>query len=220
MAPIAMPEPLLRASPILECCDIAFERDFVPIFSGLSFALRRGEMLQVSGANGAGKTTLLRMLATSLTPSTGQILWRGESLERCKAAYRSDLTYLGHQAGIKAELTPRENLRWLLPFHPNASGSVEEALSAVGLAGLEDSLCATLSAGQQRRVALARLHLSTATLWVLDEPFTAIDRDGVSRLEQLMRAHTSRGGVVILTTHQPLGLDGVRLLEMEPYVCA
>lgn len=210
----------MRASPILECCDIAFERDFVPIFSGLSFALRRGEMLQVSGANGAGKTTLLRMLATSLTPSTGQILWRGESLERCKAAYRSDLTYLGHQAGIKAELTPRENLRWLLPFHPNASGSVEEALSAVGLAGLEDSLCATLSAGQQRRVALARLHLSTATLWVLDEPFTAIDRDGVSRLEQLMRAHTSRGGVVILTTHQPLGLDGVRLLEMEPYVCA
>ena len=215
-----MPEPLLRASPILECCDIAFERDFVPIFSGLSFALRRGEMLQVSGANGAGKTTLLRMLATSLTPSTGQILWRGECLERCRAAYRSDLIYLGHQAGIKAELTPRENLHWLLPFHPNASGSAEEALSAVGLSGLEDSPCVTLSAGQQRRVALARLHLSTATLWILDEPFTAIDRDGVSRLEQLMRAHTSRGGVVILTTHQPLGLDGVRLLEMEPYVCA
>jgi len=214
-----MPEPLLRASPILECCDIAFERDFVPVFSGLSFALRRGEMLQVSGANGSGKTTLLRLLATSLTPSAGRILWQGQDLDRCRTAYRSELTYLGHQAGIKAELTPRENLRWLLPFHPNASGNAERALAAVGLAGLEDSPCATLSAGQQRRVALARLYLSTAALWILDEPFTAIDRDGVSRLEQLMHAHASRGGVVVLTTHQPLGLDGVRLLEMEPYAC-
>lgn len=210
----------MTASPILECCDIAFERDFVPIFSGLSFALRRGEMLQVSGANGAGKTTLLRMLATSLTPSAGHILWQGEDLNRCKTLYRNDLIYLGHQIGTKGDLTPRENLHWLLRLHPNAAGKADEALAAVGLSGLEDSPCATLSAGQQRRVALARLHLSKATLWILDEPFTAIDRDGVSRLEHLMHAHASRGGVVILTTHQPLGLDGVRLLEMEPYACA
>lgn len=210
----------MSESPILECRDIAFERDFVPIFSGLSFALRRGEMLQVSGANGAGKTTLLRLLATSLTPSAGQIVWQGQNLESCKTAYRGNLTYLGHQTGIKAELSPRENLRWLLPFHPNAAGSADQALAAVGLAGLEDSPCATLSAGQQRRVALARLHLSTALLWILDEPFTAIDRDGVSRLERLMHSHANRGGVVILTTHQPLSLASVRLLEMEPYACA
>ncbi len=203
--------------PVLECRDLAFERDYLPIFSGLSLRLCRGDMLQVSGGNGAGKTTLLRILATALIPSAGQILWHGEELGRRMAEYRGDLTYLGHQAGIKVELTPRENLRWLLPFHPSARDAIDEALWAVGLAGLEDSPSGTLSAGQQRRVALARLYLSTTALWILDEPFTAIDRGGVAELQTLMHSHAQRGGMVVLTTHQPLGLDGVRLLEMEPY---
>ncbi|MFA5493460.1 MAG: cytochrome c biogenesis heme-transporting ATPase CcmA [Porticoccaceae bacterium] len=208
---------LLSASPILECRDITFERDYMPVFAGLSFALQPGEVLQVSGANGAGKTTLLRLLATSLTPSSGRILWRGDDLGRRRAEYRFDMIYLGHQTGVKGALTARENLSWLLPLHPNAERTIDRALAMAGLGGLEDVACHTLSAGQQRRVALARLHLSAATLWILDEPFTAIDRSGVAGLEALIQGHARRGGVVVVTTHQRLGLDGVRLLELEPY---
>lgn len=202
---------------MLECRDIAFERDYVPVFSGLSFSLRVGDILQVSGPNGAGKTTLLRLLASSLSPSEGEILWRGVPLPRRLAEFRGDMLYLGHQPGIKSALTPRENLRWLESLQAPGRDRVAGALVAVGLAGLEDVPCHTLSAGQQRRVALARLRLSRAALWILDEPFTAIDRDGVAALETLIVDHARQGGVAVLTTHQALGLEGVRLLALEPY---
>ena len=132
---------------MLECRDIAFERDYVPVFSGLSFSLRVGDILQVSGPNGAGKTTLLRLLASSLSPSEGEILWRGVPLPRRLAEFRGDMLYLGHQPGIKSALTPRENLRWLESLQAPGRDRVAGALVAVGLAGLEDVPCHTLSAG-------------------------------------------------------------------------
>jgi len=207
----------LSVQQVLECRDIAFERDYIPIFSGLSFSLQRGQILQVTGANGSGKTTLLRILATSLTAAEGRILWHGHDLDSRRAEYRFDMLYLGHQTGVKTALTPRENLAWLRPLHPNAGQDTTLALAAVGLAGLEDVPCHTLSAGQLRRVALARLYLSAATLWILDEPFTAIDRDGVSKLETLIQNHARRGGAVVITTHQPPQLDNLCELDMELY---
>lgn len=207
----------MNAPQVLECRDLAFERDYMPIFSGLSFTLQRGQILQVKGANGSGKTTLLRILATSLTASEGRILWNGNDLDGHRAEYRFDMLYLGHQPGVKTALTPRENLAWLRPLHPNAGHDSNMALAAVGLAGLEDVPCHTLSAGQLRRVALARLYLSDATLWILDEPFTAIDRDGVGKLETLIQGHAQRGGAVVFTTHQDPQLENLCELDMEHY---
>lgn len=207
----------MSVPPVLECLDIAFERDYMPIFSGLSFTLQCGQILRVSGANGSGKTTLLRILATSLITSAGRVLWNGSDLDGRRAEYRFDMLYLGHQPGVKAALTPRENLAWLRPLHPKAGQDISRALTAVGLAGLEDVPCHTLSAGQLRRVALARLHLSDATLWILDEPFTAIDQDGVARLETLVQAHAQRGGAVVFTTHQNPRMKNLCQLDMEHY---
>ncbi|MFA5547094.1 MAG: cytochrome c biogenesis heme-transporting ATPase CcmA [Porticoccaceae bacterium] len=207
----------MSAPTMLECREIAYERDYVPVFSGLSLSLSGGDMLQVSGPNGAGKTTLLRLLASSLTPSEGEILWRGIPLGQRFGEFRNDMLYLGHQPGIKGALSPRENLAWLESLGAPGRETVDAALAAVGLAGLEDVPCHTLSAGQQRRVALARLRLSSAALWILDEPFTAIDRDGVAALEALILEHARQGGIVVLTTHQALGLPGVRLLALEPH---
>lgn len=202
--------------PLLECSRLSFERDDWPVFAGVSFVVEEGDILQITGANGAGKTTLLRMLSTTLSPSEGRILWQGRPLSECLAEYRSDCLYLGHQPGVKTALTPRENLHWLLAVHPRHADRIDHALSQVGLLRHADSPCGSLSAGQLRRVALARLYLSEARLWILDEPFTAIDRAGVGELETLMDNHAARGGAVVVTTHQPLTLSP-KQLDLEPY---
>lgn len=164
------------------------------LFENLSLEVHPGQMWQIEGPNGAGKTSLLRILAgLSRYGYDGDVERRGE------------LSYLGHQSAVKALLTPRENLAW----HVSGEGiysdaQVDTALASVGLYGYENLLCHTLSAGQQRRVNLARLYLSHALLWLLDEPFTAIDRDGVAALQERLVAHTAAGGAVLLTSHQRL----------------
>lgn len=139
--------------------------------------------------------------------------WQGEPLRRVRDSFHRSLLWIGHQPGIKTRLTARENLHF---FHPGDGARLPEALAQAGLAGFEDVPVAQLSAGQQRRVALARLWLTRAALWVLDEPFTAIDVNGVARLTRRMAAHTAQGGMVILTTHQPLpgAADTVRRLAL------
>lgn len=211
----------MALSPFLECRDIAFERDDVPLFSAVSLALHSGEAVQVRGANGVGKTTLLRILATSLSASHGHIRHRGQSLNVGVgaeiSAYRQDLLYLGHATGVKLALTARENLAWYFHIYPGNGSSIDAALAKVGLAGYEDVPCQTLSAGQLRRVALARLYLSCAPLWILDEPFTSIDVKGVADLEATMASHLVAGGSLVLTSHQPLGVPGLRFLDLEQY---
>ncbi len=169
--------------------------------------------MQVTGGNGAGKTTLLRLLTGLARPDGGEVYWQGEPLRRVRDSFHSGLLWIGHQPGIKTRLTARENLHF---FHPGDGARLPEALAQAGLAGFEDVPVARLSAGQQRRVALARLWLTRAALWVLDEPFTAIDVNGVARLTRRMAAHTAQGGMVILTTHQPLPgtADTVRRLAL------
>ena len=189
---------------MLEARELLCERDERTLFSGLSFTLNAGEWVQITGSNGAGKTTLLRLLTGLSRPDAGDVLWQGQPLHQVRDSYHQNLLWIGHQPGIKTRLTALENLHF---YHRDGdTAQCLEALAQAGLAGFEDIPVNQLSAGQQRRVALARLWLTRATLWILDEPFTAIDVNGVDRLTQRMAQHTELGGIVILTTHQPLNV--------------
>ncbi|ULG70858.1 cytochrome c biogenesis heme-transporting ATPase CcmA [Marinobacterium sediminicola] len=193
------------------------ERDDRVLFSQLSFALSAGEIVQIEGQNGSGKTTLLRILSGLSRNFEGEIFWRGEPVAEIREQFCREMLYFGHHAGVKSVLTPEENLRWYAALSPaiDASG-IADALEQVGLKGFEDVPCHSLSAGQNRRVSLARLYLSQAPLWILDEPFTAIDKRGVAAKEQLLLQHAQRGGSVILTTHHELGIRGpVRKINLD-----
>ncbi|XQS16830.1 cytochrome c biogenesis heme-transporting ATPase CcmA [Citrobacter telavivensis] len=194
---------------MLEARKLLCERDERVLFSDLSFQVNAGEWIQVTGGNGAGKTTLLRLLTGLSRPDAGEVCWQAQPLHRVRDSYHQNLLWIGHQPGIKTRLTALENLRF---FHQDGdSAKCLAALAQAGLAGYEDIPVNQLSAGQQRRVALARLWLTRATLWILDEPFTAIDVNGVERLTQRMAQHTEEGGIVILTTHQPLNVTTDRI---------
>jgi len=193
----------------LEC-----ERDDRVLFTGLSFTLADGEIVQVVGPNGSGKTTLLRILAGLFGSYEGGISWCGNDIAR-NLDYKSELLYLGHKSAIKASLTVIENLRFLVGMHqPFSEGELFDALAKVDLAGYEYSLCQNLSAGQQRRVALARLYISKAKLWILDEVFTAIDLQGVAELEQHLALSAKSGVSILLTTHHQLAIEDVRRIHL------
>ncbi|MFI8609082.1 cytochrome c biogenesis heme-transporting ATPase CcmA [Pseudomonas sp. NPDC077649] len=193
-------------APLLEAVALSCERDWRMLFEHLHFHLQAGDMLQISGPNGSGKTSLLRLLAGLMQPTAGSIRLQGRPLAEQRGELARNLLWIGHAAGIKGLLSAEENLAWLCALHtPVGREAIWQALAAVGLRGFEDVPSHTLSAGQQRRVALARLYLADAPpLWVLDEPFTALDKQGVAQLEQHLAAHCERGGVVVLTTHHSL----------------
>ena len=192
-------------NPRLQAVALACERDWRLLFEGLELDLGSGTLLQVAGPNGSGKTSLLRLLAGLMQPTAGEIMLNGKPLARLGGELGSTLLWIGHAAGIKGLLSAEENLAWLCALHrPASREAIWQALAAVGLRGFEDVPCHTLSAGQQRRVALARLHLDAPPLWILDEPFTALDKQAVAELEAHLAAHCEQGGMVILTTHHHL----------------
>lgn len=198
---------------MLDAINLTCVRDDRVLFSELSFTVCPGEMVQIAGKNGAGKTSLLRILAGFAQPENGEVKWQGEGLSRARYQYHQDLLWLRHQPGIKNVLTAFENLSF---YHANSAENLRwQALTEVGLLGFEDVPVNQLSAGQQRRVALARLWLSSQKLWILDEPFTAIDVTGVEKLTRQLKLHTEQGGMVILTTHQPLALSNVRKIHLQ-----
>jgi len=196
-------------SSLLTINDLRFERDDIAVINDACLTLNDGEILQIEGPNGSGKTTLLRILTTALQPSSGEILYQGQILSECRFDYLSNILFLGHQSALKLTLTAEENLSWITSELPG-SISVLNALERVGLRGYSDIPCHSLSAGQQRRVALARLLLSNAKIWFLDEPFAALDGQGVKFVEQCMERHVNGGGAVMLTTHQPIRMESVR----------
>ncbi len=198
--------------PILQVKNLTCERDERLLFENLCFQIHAGEVLQIEGQNGSGKTTLLRILCGLLSNFSGEIFWQGNNISQVQAEYYQALLYVGHLTGVKATLTPLENLAWMQQLSPQLQQlDLETALAKVGLYGFETVPCYSLSAGQQRRVNLARLYLSNAPLWILDEPFTALDITGVTEKEQLIQQHVATGGCVILTTHQELKISQRRL---------
>jgi heme exporter protein A len=203
---------------MLEVADLECRRGDRLLFSELSFALEPGTLLHVRGRNGSGKTTLLRTLCGLLTPDAGDILWNGEDVRRLGEDFHRDTLYFGHLNGIKSDLTAIENLRVAVILDGDLAedDAILDALDQMGLAGFEDLPTKILSQGQKKRVALARLLLSQAPLWILDEPFTALDLDAVDRLQLLIAEHVAADGLVILTTHQdvPLTSGQIRRLHL------
>jgi heme exporter protein A len=202
---------------VLTATQLYCERDERVLFAGLDLAIGPGEALQVQGANGSGKTTLLRILCGLNSDYSGSIQWQGQEVGDVRESFCAGVFYLGHSPAINKTLTPLQNLHWYCASQGFADdAAILAALSAQGLAGYEDIPCYQMSAGQQRRVSLARLQLSPATLWILDEPFTALDRKGVAELEGRIAGFVALGGAVLLTTHHPLQLDcALRILNLD-----
>ena len=203
-------QPQLQHELLLELRGVSCERDDAPLFEPVSFALAPGDIVQLEGANGVGKTSLLRCIGGLSSRWRGEMLWCGTPLARQRAEFAAATIYLGHAIGLKAALSASENLQWWASLRGiDARSAIPAALERVGLCGYENSPCYQLSAGQQRRVGLARLFLSDARslatrLWILDEPFTAIDRTGVAELTAWLIAHAEAGGAILFTSHQPL----------------
>lgn len=202
---------------MLQAHGLACDRGDRRLFSGVDFTVPAGQWLQIEGANGAGKTSLLRMIIGLLPPEAGEIRWQGQSIRRNSDDFRADLCYLGHLNAIKEELTPLENL--LASAHlADEDLSEDDALDAleqVGLAGREDLACKYLSQGQKRRVALARLVKERRPLWVLDEPFVALDVAAVDWLAGIISGHLQRGGLAVMTTHQLVAIPAGTVRELR-----
>ena len=202
---------------MLEADNLECVRGERRLFAGLGFKLEAGELLYLQGRNGAGKTSLLRMIIGLLPPETGEIRWKGQPIRRNGDDFRADLCYLGHLNAIKEELTPLENL--LASAHlADEDLSEDDALDAleqVGLAGREDLACKYLSQGQKRRVALARLIKERRPLWVLDEPFVALDVAAVDWLAGIISGHLKRGGLTVMTTHQLVAIPAGTVRELR-----
>jgi heme exporter protein A len=186
------------------------------LFAGLDLAVGPGEWLHVQGENGAGKTSLLRILATLSPPAEGEIRWQGEPVRALGEDFRRDLLFLGHHGAVKEDLTPFENLTLAAQLDGTALDEVTalKALARFGLRGREDLAVRFLSAGQKRRVLLARLAVRKAALWILDEPFTALDVKAVDMLSGLIEEHVKGGGICILTSHQSMPLPNGRVLKL------
>ena len=187
-----------------------------PLFAGVDLAVAPGEWLHVRGANGSGKTSLLRLLAGLSRPEAGEVQWDGEPIGRIAQDYHRALLFLGHHAAVKEELTGAENLQLSAQLDGGeiGRGEVDEALGRFGLKGREDLPVRVLSAGQKRRVLLARLMTRKAKLWILDEPFTALDTRAVEMLGVLAREHLAQGGMAVITSHQAVPLEGGKVLEL------
>ena len=190
-------DPELRPpAPLLAASGLGFSRDGEPVFGPLELVVHAGEVLVVEGDNGSGKTTLIRILAGLASPGSGEI----EGMQG--ASDVGAVALLGHQLGLKAELTPLENLRFRAGLSGARPGAAPGAqLASVGLEGYEDVPVRRLSQGQRKRVALAALLLSPATLWLLDEPYANLDRSGRVLVDRMLEAHTLRGGAAVITSH-------------------
>lgn len=205
--------------PILEVSGLTCERGERTLFQGMSFGVEPGTLVRIAGSNGAGKTTLLRLLTGLMRPTEGEVRWRGVPIQKAAQDFWRELCYIGHRNGVKDDLSVIENvmINSRIASLKTAESEAIKALGIVGLSDFLDSPAGQLSQGQRRRVALARLWLSRSVpLWILDEPFTALDVKAVASLADLIGRHVQEGGIVMLVTHQEVPVEKARSLVVEP----
>lgn len=196
---------------MLDILDLECVRGDHLLFTGLSFSVKPGELLHVKGANGSGKTTLLRTICGLSQAERGSIHWVDHPIRKQGEVFRRELTYIGHHNGVKDDLTVLENLgiAMMLSGQSYSEDVLVDALTQIGLGERIDLPAKSLSQGQRRRVALARLLLTQTKLWILDEPYTALDVAVIGVLQRVIGEHLQRGGMVLLTTHQDVDIEGV-----------
>ena len=214
-------DPDSETEPLLQVRALAYARNEEPVFGPLNFALHEGEIVLIEGDNGSGKTTLLKVLSGLLEPTAGEILLRGAPLTLAKLSHQVAL--LGHLLGLKMELSTLQNLRFAVGIGGIRAGVTPQlALASVGLDGYEDQPVRTLSAGQRKRVALARLLLVPAALWLLDEPYANLDREGIELVNRVLDSHARRGGAALITSHGAYAYTSgtPRRLALRPPVSA
>jgi len=186
------------------------------LFTELSLAVAPGALLHVRGANGAGKTSLLRVLCGATAADEGRVLWNGVAIAEQRLEYHAALAYLGHRDGLKLDLTATENLRFVLALRTSAADrDIEETLVQLGLAGASGLPVRALSAGQRRRVAIARCLLSDAPLWILDEPFSNLDAEGRAWGHACLARHLEREGMIVITSHHPVDVLAHAMTALE-----
>lgn len=191
-------------------------RDDRCLFSELSFSVAAGEVASIEGRNGSGKTSLLRILCGIRLPDAGAVYWENTEIGRLGPGYHVHVGYIGHADGVKLDLTPRENLVFAASLGSwRESAGIEDVLERVGLYALEDVPTRVLSAGQKRRLALARLLATSADLWVLDEPLSSLDRAGIALFETLLHEHLAHGGLAVMTTHHRLPLEDATVQRLD-----
>jgi heme exporter protein A len=199
--------------PILSVKNLNCQRGYNQLFDKLNVQIKAGEVWRISGENGSGKTSLLKILAGINASEQGEITFNQHPIGTDE--YQSQLFYLGHQSALSTELTSLENLEFLSALNQSASrAELISALIDIGLKGYEDELCANLSAGQKRRVILAGLFVSKAQIWLLDEPFTALDPIGVKIVEKSITQHCQNGGICLFTTHQDTEIANQKVIAL------
>ena len=199
---------------MLEAVDLECVRGDRPLFSHFSFGLAPGELLHVRGRNGSGKTTLLRTLCGLTRPAAGEVRWNGADIHALGDEYRGQLTYVGHSNGIQGELTPEENLRVDVSLSSNTDTTLVRAtLERLGLSAYHHFPAKVLSQGQKRRLALARLFVQKKSLWILDEPLSALDVSSVTLMTELLVDHLARGGMIVMTSHQEIEVETKSVLK-------
>jgi len=190
--------------------DLACSRNDRVLFSGLGFTAYGGQLLLIEGENGSGKTSLLKTLCGFIRPDAGEVLWRGAEISTCMDDYLADMHYVGHSNGIKSGLTCMENLRVAQALvGGNSTLEKVDLLQLYGLGAYVDTPAQLLSSGQRRRLALARLSITPAEIWILDEPFTSLDETGKGFLKQRFLQHLTNGGILVATSHEAIHLESV-----------
>ncbi len=210
--------PPFESAPLLQAVALTGERGGRPLFTALDFSLQPGQLTWLRGRNGRGKTSLLRLLAGLATPAAGAVHCAGQPLKKAGPLWRERLVYIGHPNALKEDLTVAESLRFLAQVQGRlpTSADIAAALGRLGIAALAGRPVRTLSQGQRRRVALARLALpQPRSVWLLDEPYDALDDDGVQRLNTLLQDHARTGGSALLTSHQNPGLHDPELRTLN-----
>lgn len=200
---------------VLEANGLACIRDTNVLFENLSLCVQSGQVLVIEGKNGSGKTSLLRILTGIRQQDEGKVTWNGEDISQLATGYRQVMAYMGHQDGIKQELTAFENLQLTRIYGKISDTSLDEVLEKTGLAAQADTYASNLSAGQRRRLAIARLLLTDCCLWLLDEPLTTLDTSGIKLFENLLKQHIACGGIAVLSSHHDINLEGSHIIRMS-----